>query len=52
VKKALSGVAGVKKVELDFDAKVAKVTVESDKKNVDALIKAVKEKGFEARVEK
>ncbi len=48
MKKALSSVAGVKNVELDFKAKTVKVTIEKAKKDVDALIKVLKKEKFDA----
>ncbi len=49
MKKALSSVAGVKKVDLNFGKKLVTVNVEKAKKDVNALIKAIEEAGFTAK---
>lgn len=48
VKKALEGVDGVQSASVDLDSKSAVVTSDSD--NSDALIAAVKEAGYEAKL--
>ena len=46
VEKALKGVAGVTEAEVDLEAKTARIVLDADVAD-DALMAAVKEKGFE-----
>ena len=46
VKKALTKVDGVSKAEVDFDKRLAKVTFDDSKTNVDALTKATTNAGY------
>lgn len=46
VKKALTKVDGVSKAEVDFDKRLAKVTFDDSKTNVDALTKATTHAGY------
>ena len=46
VKKALTGVAGVSKAEIDFDKRQAKVTFDDTRTSVEALIKATTHAGY------
>ena len=46
VKKALTKVDGVSKAEVDFDKRLAKVTFDDAKTNVDALTKATTHAGY------
>ena len=50
VKKALSGVSGVSKVEVNFDKKEATVTFDDAKTSVNALIKATTDAGYPSKV--
>ena len=52
VKKSLEKVAGVSQVQIDFDAKTAKVTFDADKTTVSALVHATTEAGFPSTVRK
>lgn len=49
MKKALESVAGVTSVDVDFRSKTATVTVDKNKKDIDALVKAVTGAGFKAK---
>ena len=46
VKKALTKVDGVSKAEVDFDKRLARVTFDDSKTNVDALTKATTNAGY------
>ena len=46
VKKALTKVDGVSNAEVDFDKRLAKVTFDDSKTNVDALTKATTHAGY------
>lgn len=46
IKKALTKVPGVSQAEIDFGKRVATVTFESSKTNVDALVKATTDAGY------
>lgn len=46
VKKALNGVAGVSKIEVNYEHKEATVTFDDSKTNVEALIKATTDAGY------
>ncbi len=46
VKKALNGVAGVSKAEVNYEHKEATVTFDDSKTNVEALIKATTDAGY------
>ncbi len=50
VKKALTKVAGVSKVEVNLDRREAKVVYDDAKVNVDALTRATKEAGYPSSV--
>jgi mercuric ion binding protein len=50
VKKALTKVAGVSKVEVNLDRREAKVAYDDAKVNVDALTRATKEAGYPSSV--
>jgi mercuric ion binding protein len=50
VKKALSGVSGVSKVEVNFDKKEATVTFDDSKTSVSALTKATGDAGYPSKV--
>jgi mercuric ion binding protein len=50
VKKALSGVSGVSKVEVNFDKKGATVTFDDSKTSVNALTKATGDAGYPSKV--
>jgi periplasmic mercuric ion binding protein len=50
VKKALSGVSGVSKVEVNFDKKEATVTFDDAKTSVNTLIKATTDAGYPSKV--
>jgi mercuric ion binding protein len=50
IKKALQGVEGVQKVDVDFDSKMATVTFDPQKTNSEALIKATTYAGYPATV--
>jgi periplasmic mercuric ion binding protein len=50
IKKALQGVEGVEKANVDYDSKTASVTFNSQKTSVDALIKATTAAGYPATV--
>jgi mercuric ion binding protein len=52
VKKALSKVVGVSKVEVDFDQRQAVVSYDDTKADVGALTKATKDAGYPATVKK
>jgi mercuric ion binding protein len=51
VKKALTKVEGVTKVDVDFDKKQAVVTFDDTKTTVAALMKATKDAGYPSTVE-
>ena len=50
IKKALQGVEGVEKANVDYDSKTASVTFNPQKTSVDALIKATTAAGYPATV--
>jgi periplasmic mercuric ion binding protein len=50
IKKALKGVEGVQKVNVDFDSKTASVVFNPQKTSIDALIKATTNVGYPATV--
>jgi len=50
IKKALQGVEGVQKVSVDGDTKMADVTFDPQKTNIEALIKATTNAGYPATV--
>lgn len=50
IKKALLGINGVDKVEVDYDAKTTTVSFNPQKTSVDALVKATKNAGYPATV--
>ena len=50
IKKALQGVEGVEKANVDYDSKMASVTFNPQKTSVDALIKATTAAGYPATV--
>ena len=50
VKKAMEGVAGVKSVAVDFDAKTATVTFDPSVTNVDAIAAASTNAGYPASI--
>ena len=50
IKKALQGVEGVQKVNVDFDSKTAEVVFDPQKTNTDALIKATTNVGYPASI--
>jgi mercuric ion binding protein len=50
IKKALQGVDGVQKADVDFDSKTATVTFDPQKTNSEALIKATTHAGYPATV--
>ena len=50
IKKALQGVEGVEKANVDYDSKTASVTFNPQKTSVDALIKATTDAGYPATV--
>ena len=50
VKKALSGVSGVSKVEVNFDKKEATVIFDDTKTSVSALTKATGDAGYPSKV--
>jgi mercuric ion binding protein len=50
VRKALLGMDGVNKVEVDYDAKTATVSFNPQKTSADALIKAATNAGYPATV--
>ena len=52
VKKALTQVDGVSKAEVDFDKRLAKVTFDDSKTNVDALTKATTHAGYPSTLAK
>ena len=52
VKKALTQVDGVSKAEVDFDKRLAKVTFDDSKTNVDALTKATTPAGYPSTLAK
>lgn len=49
VTKALEGLDGVKKAQVNLKRGLAKVTYDSDKVNVNGLIEVVVEAGYEAK---
>ena len=50
IKKALQGVEGVEKANVDYESKTASVTFNPQKTSVDALIKATTAAGYPATV--
>ena len=50
VRKALEKVPGVAKVKVDFDTKIATVTFDTAKTNVEVLTRATTEAGYPSRV--
>lgn len=52
VKKALDGVTGVSKVDVDFPAKTAQVQFDDAKTQVPALLKAVADAGYPSKLVK
>lgn len=50
IRKALQGVAGVQRVQVDFDSKTASVTFDPQKTTIDALIEATTNVGYPATV--
>lgn len=52
VKKALEKVPGVQSVKVDFDKKIATITIDPDKAQPEMLTKATTEAGFPSVVEK
>jgi mercuric ion binding protein len=50
IKKALQGVDGVQKVNVDYDSKTAAVTFDPQKTNNEALIKATTNAGYPSSV--
>jgi len=52
VKKSLKKVSGVSQVQINLDAKTAKVTFDADKATVAALVHATTEAGFPSTVRK
>lgn len=52
VKKSLQTVAGVSQAQIDFAKKTATVTLDADKTNASALIKATTAAGFPSTVRK
>lgn len=52
VKKSLEKIPGVSQVQINFDAKTAKVTFDADKTTVAALVRATTEAGFPSTVHK
>jgi len=50
IKKALQGVEGVEKANVDYDSKMASVTFNPQKTSVDALIKATTDAGYPSTV--
>ena len=50
IKKALQGVEGVEKANVDYNSKTASVTFNPQKTSVDALIKATTDAGYPATV--
>ena len=50
IKKALQGVEGVEKANVDYDSKVASVNFNPQKTSVDALIKATTDAGYPSTV--
>jgi mercuric ion binding protein len=52
VKKSLEKVAGVSQAQIDFAKKTATVTIDADKTNASALIKATTDAGFPSAVRK
>ncbi|MDD5410371.1 MAG: cation transporter [Methylobacter sp.] len=50
IKKALQGVEGVQKADVDFDSKMATVTFDPQKTNSEALINATTRAGYPATV--
>jgi copper chaperone CopZ len=51
VRQALERVAGVKDVAVDLDAGTARVTIEDEGPDGGALVRAVKDAGYEARLQ-
>ena len=49
VKKALEGLKGVKRAEVSFKEKLARVTYEKGVATVEQMVEAVKETGFGVR---